>query len=1268
MKTLLCVLSILVFTSVYGQKELTGVRPVTDGDSPIIPISHEPFADSDGANVEWLFFEVPALMEEAIAVTPDGIVLGHDGENTWYRWSPGGAVEQLSHFPLVSIFPLETRAVMNRRGDVACWFHRYVYTSNGEGVDTYSESIIEYWPIDESGPISISVPRFTYTELFDCFLPQEEDLQESTLYGLDDLGTLWMRQASGVESVGCSLGLAEEFIGRSLVGGGTRRTELFEMNSVGRSFISPSVNATGFYFGSYLLDDTSTRYHVLNDEIVGTDPPSGSPTGVEVVWLNSWGVALTTGDLRFPDGSVEPLPGDEDSDFEWIDELGRVRGYYRTFSPSVRHDAVWEQIRDEDGLFLGYERRDYEPFELPSGWTSNHEIAPGEILPQLGIANNGSGDVPFLLLPVKVDLDVDSDNDGVLDRSISEDELEEPSVGSENPGKVLIVNSGDADDDGVPDFADGLNLFLDDGTRSTEDAGVAESGKFIPIAVELPTIPAVAVRFEYPASIPSSVSRSLNADGSYRYEAGSGSLRLWTKNGDELRRVESVGIDAVSGDFIEPGVFYSRDQLGFEEGQTTKIFYLESVQASENLAEQEIILGLSVFPETGEIEEPEVFDNLAFTSVLIRMVTDYDRNGIIDSFDYDKLEAGTPFYFWVNDDADTVDSEVEGDDIPGQIGNNSTLSFAPGANQVDGTRDLIDFFPVYFDIQNLLDLLARDDIEINLYGAEVNYVEVQFANPNGFGLGPNTVGTFHRFPDRARWFEGVETKGVYQTIISNGQTLSSDFNLQAKNGNGTIIVEGRSESNIGSLKARVSYRGNVLHDLVLPIRLSKVEDMFMHMSFVNLLGVESQEDEVGVRLNTPGLDDSETNGKNIVFIHGFNVSQQNARGWNAEFYKRLYQSGSRAKFTGITWHGDTNPNYHKAVINAFETGDRLGGLLSFLEGEVNIAAHSLGNLVVSHAISKGTFDPDRYFMLNAAVPIESYDEGQTANSDNADMKNNMRHISWEDYEERLWASSWHSLFPGDSREKFTWKGLFGDLGGRAFNFYSTGDEIVRNAPVAPLTSIGNLTNILTNGGTLAWVAQAKLKGRNALERVAIPEIVDLDVAPELGVFELLLPDQHGGWGHNSFHWMTSFPELLRVPTPEEASTITPELLRVEPFFRKFEPTTDRFENYNGDALMAPLGDVEAIIQASIKETQYKVLAEAIPEISFAVAANRVLDFDNFGDRNFSVNELFQNSWPDERLSSGDGNDWLHSDLKEVAYPYVYKYYDKLVEIGGLDEE
>ena len=57
--------------------------------------------------------------------------------------------------------------------------------------------------------------------------------------------------------------------------------------------------------------------------------------------------------------------------------------------------------------------------------------------------------------------------------------------------------------------------------------------------------------------------------------------------------------------------------------------------------------------------------------------------------------------------------------------------------------------------------------------------------------------------------------------------------------------------------------------------------------------------------------------KNFVFLHGYNVLPDEARGVAADMFKRMYWSGSHAKFYAVTWEGaDTKEPFHFKSFNA----------------------------------------------------------------------------------------------------------------------------------------------------------------------------------------------------------------------------------------------------------------------------------------------------------------------------------------------------------------
>ena len=90
----------------------------------------------------------------------------------------------------------------------------------------------------------------------------------------------------------------------------------------------------------------------------------------------------------------------------------------------------------------------------------------------------------------------------------------------------------------------------------------------------------------------------------------------------------------------------------------------------------------------------------------------------------------------------------------------------------------------------------------------------------------------------------------------------------------------------------------------------------------------------------------------VFFIHGANVSEQDARVWASEMFKRLWQAGANMEFCPVAWESDIGPsyNYQANVANAFVTARRLAPLVNAVPGRRVVIAHSLGTLVAAAAI------------------------------------------------------------------------------------------------------------------------------------------------------------------------------------------------------------------------------------------------------------------------------------------------------------------------------
>lgn len=373
---------------------------------------------------------------------------------------------------------------------------------------------------------------------------------------------------------------------------------------------------------------------------------------------------------------------------------------------------------------------------------------------------------------------------------------------------------------------------------------------------------------------------------------------------------------------------------------------------------------------------------------------------------------------------------------------------------------------------------------------------------------------------------------------------------------------------------------------------------------------------MGVPGNNP--DDPEF-GKYFIFLHGYSVNEEAARAWNSEIFKRLQQSGSRARYVAVAWYGNESqiwgwipfaggktPDYYSNVEHAFATALPLKNALDNLGNDRVIAAHSLGNVVVSSAIKDHGLSVSTYLMLNAAVAGEAY-------NGNHDAVNVMRHPDWNGYDSRLWASYWHELFPDtDGRYDLTWKKRF--YGVTGINYYSSQEDVLQNGN-------GSLPDVSVTDPTRAWVNQEMRKGTELLW-----------IAPG---------NAEGGWGFDTFYSIND-GDTSRIRYPAETTGITNEQLKRNSFFYRFDDS--ELYTVDGDAFSR---------QPAIRN---RLLADAIPALSHAVGST-----DGIGGINLVgfKNGLFE--WP-----KTDGTElWLHSDLKKVAYPLTYNLFDNIIMNGSL---
>jgi hypothetical protein len=397
--------------------------------------------------------------------------------------------------------------------------------------------------------------------------------------------------------------------------------------------------------------------------------------------------------------------------------------------------------------------------------------------------------------------------------------------------------------------------------------------------------------------------------------------------------------------------------------------------------------------------------------------------------------------------------------------------------------------------------------------------------------------------------------------------------------------------------------------------------------------VWGEPDRLDEPTNCPDQECLDWNDKNFVFFHGYNVDGQQARGWQAETFKRLFWSGLKGRFWGVSWYGSQTQafdlatlNYHANVQNAYKTVPALRSFLNTVTGSTTLAAHSLGNMLVSFCLNdsnissnpneKLTVPISNFIMIDAAVALEAYMGDNQNPVEQFESSNPMVHPDWYGYQKRLGATEWYTLFDTyDDRNKLTWRNRFADLpnGINYFNYYSSGEEVLD-------THLGDpgLIDIVKDGqGRYAWALQEKLKGAMSTSWV--------------------LGSSYGGWELNSGYYMFLDKSAANVLPADKLKTI--------PFFRL------------GSA--AELAETNGSQYAH--DNRPKLLAEAFPSLTLPAGGPDGMRLDNFAFgkiKALDMQSTFPNGWPKERENRDDYR-WLHSDMRELSYVFISELFNDI---------
>ncbi len=405
----------------------------------------------------------------------------------------------------------------------------------------------------------------------------------------------------------------------------------------------------------------------------------------------------------------------------------------------------------------------------------------------------------------------------------------------------------------------------------------------------------------------------------------------------------------------------------------------------------------------------------ALLLVPVDIAVDANRDGIIkfagNASDnalarkpYDKTKEAKPFRFWINDDND-------GNSGAGEENVDSTRKdFSDGL--IKSTRDLEDFTRLHVHIGSLHDEIANGIISVGLewrnatgtpsikvyQAAEADggdqYLKTERdASSQILGATATTLGT-------------VSTGASFKLPVSFWQPdpLAEKPALSADHPNRYLIFEGAGEGK-GQLvltfwrgSTWLGEGGSVWVDLV------DVRKMYQRLKAT---GVSDDAPEPSQVSNSQPADPAmawapvegeepyELNAARsweeakhyIVFVHGWNMSDQESQNFADTMFKRLWQRGYKGRFASMRWPtlndsfatpvGEVPYTYNASEYRAWKCGESLKQFVNKLPAGYtrNLVAHSLGNVVVGAALKKKMILTN-YALLNGAVSAGCYDDRQ----------------------------------------------------------------------------------------------------------------------------------------------------------------------------------------------------------------------------------------------------------------------------------------------------
>jgi len=609
------------------------------------------------------------------------------------------------------------------------------------------------------------------------------------------------------------------------------------------------------------------------------------------------------------------------------------------------------------------------------------------------------------------------------------------------------------------------------------------------------------------------------------------------------------------------------------------------------------------------------------------LLLDYDRGGRINAMDRAAYLRGKVFPFWVNNDT------WRGDDAFLGVANHVSPPNLPG-NGVDGVvngrNDLVNFVPFAFDLSSLHDAWGSR-VRVEVISSEMGLNRPRFALQDvGWNNVQSVVMDDTKTTDGDSLHEAtLQVASSFSMSDTATGILPQSFLASSGNGRGVVTMEFPHRADFVGILVRDSQSDDVLYYFELPLLVREIGH-FIHWINLHPYGVGMPTNN-GSPYAWPDDDEEVHTDATVVFVHGYNVSPDEAWDWGTTVFKRLWRLGLDAGFAVVAWPGNegqmwvpyagyATPDYYINAKNAFMAASGFAYVCNALPGEKKYyIAHSLGNMLVSAAAQDWELEYDQFFMLNAAVPVEAYDPSPATRAEI------MTPDVWKPYERRVRPTCWYNLFPeGDGRRNLTWKGRFANVT-NTVNYFSRDEEVVNNGD-------GKHRNPLRRN--FVWHNQEYRKGWCIASSI-----------------------KEGGWLFNPAYdvlteYTTTYGTIYGYDrlSPEGAAALDNDAIRTNSFFGPFSNEL-MYENSAGSVL------------ANNYEIRAELLTHCIPSESFAVGANPVPAWGDEGSFKDVKARNIDMATFDQGVSDLEEDDqkWVHSYFINRSFKRTIELYESIMK-------